>query len=669
MHISKVNIQNFRNFENVTISTSNNLLLVGANATGKSNFIYALRLVLDPGLSRRDRILTADDFFHGDGLLPWRGRVIKVSVEITGFADNQNLRSFLDDYNSGQPGFAIISYIYKPRGNVIPEQSQESDYEFRIYGGNDESNEVTQLFRHMNLRVIDALRNAESELVARRIPLKALLDLYGINGDALQDVIIHLQEANDRIKELSVVQELETDLANRLQNIKEHVHELDPILRLTASSAEDIVRALRILLGRDRLLPINTTSLGLANLLFLALSMLEIEKRESITGPIGESVYEFIVLAIEEPEAHLHTHVQRLLFRDFLKRSPIILSTHSPHIASVAPIDSILMFRKPSLTEGTKISSTSQLKQLLDPTEITDLERYLDVTRAEIVFARAVIFVEGDAEEFTLAPLARLIGYDLDKYGITICNIRGTNFSPYVTLVGPDGLNIPFAILTDGDKYANLRKVAIPQARQAEVITDDEAQVLKTCTPFDLRTELESRSFAYYDGLKRCIQLLDIIQADDSLKTEIVEDYDNLRWADVNQKLQGVGVFVNEWSFEPALIEAGYANEILEVLEECGAGPQIVSTLHRQLSVGYLEEGQVEYWVKQINNVGKGRISQRLSSKLKEISLPGGREVPSYIKASIEYVVQMLQPTTTVTEESESSLTDLGTLVHSDNQE
>lgn len=154
MHISKVNIQNFRNFENVTISTSNNLLLVGANATGKSNFIYALRLVLDPGLSRRDRMLTADDFFRGDELLPWRGRVIKVSVEVTGFADNPNLRSFLDDYNSGQPGFATISYIYKPRGNIIPEQSQESNYEFRIYGGNDESNEVTQLFRHMSLRVI-----------------------------------------------------------------------------------------------------------------------------------------------------------------------------------------------------------------------------------------------------------------------------------------------------------------------------------------------------------------------------------------------------------------------------------------------------------------------------------------------------------------------------------
>jgi len=660
MHISKIDIQNFRNFENVTISTSNNLLLVGANATGKSNFIYALRLVLDPSLSRRDRMLTADDFFRGDGLPPWRGRVIKVSVEITGFADNPNLRSFLDDYNYGQPGFALISYVYKPRGNIIPEHSQESDYEFRIYGGDDESNEVTQLFRHMNIRVIEALRNAESELIARRIPLKSLLDLYGINGDALQGVITHLQEANDHVKELHVVRELESDLAKRIQSIKEHIHELDPVLRLSANSAEDVVRALRILLGQDLLLPINTTSLGLANLLFLALSMLEIEKRESIRGPIGENVYEFIILAIEEPEAHLHPHVQRLLFRNFLKRSPIILSTHSPHIASVAPIDSMVMFRKPNLIEGTKISSTSQLKQLLEPTEMADLERYLDVTRAEIVFARAVIIVEGDAEEFALASLARLIGCDLDKHGITVCNIRGTNFRPYVTLVGPEGLNVPFAILTDGDKYANLQKVAIPQARRAAVITDDEAQQLKTYTPFDLRTELENRNFAYYDGLKRCIELLDIIQENDSLKTEIEEDYNNLQWANVNQKLQRAGIFVNKWSFEPALIEAGYASEILEAIEDCGAGQQIVSELRRQLSAGQLEDTQVEYWIKQINNVGKGRIGQRLSSKLQEISLPGGREVPSYIKASIEYVVQKLQPTTTVIDESESSLTDLG---------
>lgn len=35
--------------------------------------------------------------------------------------------------------------------------------------------------------------------------------------------------------------------------------------------------------------------------------------------------------------------------------------------------------------------------------------------------------------------------------GVTVCSIAGTNFAPYVKLLGPEGLDIPFAILTDFD--------------------------------------------------------------------------------------------------------------------------------------------------------------------------------------------------------------------------
>ena len=98
MRISKIEIDNFRNFSSISVETGQSLLLVGANATGKSNFIYALRLVLDSTLSRRERLLTADDFWRGEDLRPWGGRQIQISVEITDYTDNPNLRSFLDNY-------------------------------------------------------------------------------------------------------------------------------------------------------------------------------------------------------------------------------------------------------------------------------------------------------------------------------------------------------------------------------------------------------------------------------------------------------------------------------------------------------------------------------------------------------------------------------------------
>jgi putative ATP-dependent endonuclease of the OLD family len=401
---------------------------------------------------------------------------------------------------------------------------------------------------------------------------------------------------------------------------------------------------LRILLERELLLPLSSTSLGLANLLFLTLSLLEVEKRETIVRPIVENVYELIILAIEEPEAHLHPHVQRVLFRDFLKRSPLILTTHSPHIASVAPIDSILMFRQQSANQSSTINSTAVLAQVLDKNELSDLSRYLDITRAEILFARGVIFVEGDTEEYTIPAFARLLGINLDKFGITVCNIGGTNFKPYVKFLGIDGLNIPFIILTDGDKYANLKSQAIPYARNENLITDREVQKLRSLSSIELRAELERREIPYYDGLKRCIALIDEMQVDDDYQEKISELYKSRQWQDVVNELHGVGIFINEWSFESSILQSGYAEIVLNVLEECGVGPRVLEQLKQEKSIVHANDELIEYWIKQIENLGKGRVGQRLSTKLFALEHEGNIEasVPENIRLGLSHLLGLL---------------------------
>lgn len=62
----------------------------------------------------------------------------------------------------------------------------------------------------------------------------------------------------------------------------------------------------------------------------------------------------------------------------------------------------------------------------------TGIARYLDATRAELVFARRVLLVEGFAEQVLVPRLAQTIGFDLDKLGISVCAIHGTHFSSYV---------------------------------------------------------------------------------------------------------------------------------------------------------------------------------------------------------------------------------------------
>lgn len=94
--------------------------------------------------------------------------------------------------------------------------------------------------------------------------------------------------------------------------------------------------------------------------------------------------------------------MQRLVYRYFLDAEPAddnnqasnlttILTTHSPHIASVAPIRSVVLLRH----EAGATIATSTANAPLDEWDEEDLQRYIDVTRGELFFARGIIFVEG----------------------------------------------------------------------------------------------------------------------------------------------------------------------------------------------------------------------------------------------------------------------------------
>ena len=79
------------------------------------------------------------------------------------------------------------------------------------------------------------------------------------------------------------------------------------------------------------------------------------------------------------------------------------------------------------------------------------LERYLDVTRAELFFARRVIFVEGAAELMMVNALAKRIGCDLRQHGVSVISVEGLNFDSFLPLFGDTALKIPVAVLTDAD--------------------------------------------------------------------------------------------------------------------------------------------------------------------------------------------------------------------------
>ena len=98
MRVSRVRLINFANFSDVDVETGESIVIVGENKVGKSNFIRGLQLILDPGLSERDRQLGLEHFWDGLGE-DKVGATIEVSVDLT--------------YASGQPILNLVSGLSK----------------------------------------------------------------------------------------------------------------------------------------------------------------------------------------------------------------------------------------------------------------------------------------------------------------------------------------------------------------------------------------------------------------------------------------------------------------------------------------------------------------------------------------------------------------------------
>jgi putative ATP-dependent endonuclease of the OLD family len=127
-----------------------------------------------------------------------------------------------------------------------------------------------------------------------------------------------------------------------------------------------------------------------------------------------------------------------------------ILTTHSTHITAHAPLGSYVVLTQtgtPAIASSVPVDDAE-----LEASEILDLERYLDATRSNLLFARKVMLVEGPAELFLIPALLKQVkGIDLDREGISVIPIYGVHFDVYAKLFSADALPKKCAIITDGD--------------------------------------------------------------------------------------------------------------------------------------------------------------------------------------------------------------------------
>lgn len=576
-YISRVQITNFRNFQNLDVNLAPQAVLVGENKAGKSNFLHALRLILDPTLPDSARQLRDEDFWDGLASPRENSCVIRIAIYIKGFEGNSALLAILSDYLV-EEGVAKLTYIYKPFPSI--SQTGKNVYQFTVYGGDELENTFGYQQRSlMPIQVLPALRDAEGDLYSwSKSPLRPLIESLEIEEQDLAGPTSKIDEATEELLDLDQIKILSETIESRLEEMVGDGHAVPAHLAVAPTNALRILKSLRLYLDGDRQRSISDSSLGICNVIYLCLLSLELERKEKK----GERAITF--LAIEEPEAHLHPHLQRLVFRDFFeKRESVILTTHSPHIVSISPVKSFTILK----IGDNRSSGCSTVNARLTDQEIDDLRRYMDATRGEILFAKGLIFVEGDAELYLVPEIAEKMGHKLDELGITVCSVHGTDFIPYVKLVKEGAMGIPYVIITDADPKEDGTFYCTNRAKK--IIEESAGKA--AATAFDKAVQK--------GGLK-----------------------------DLVRTAATYSIFIGNHTLEVDLCGSGAKDIMVESYSNLGASDTL-----RDRMANAIDEEDYDALLSRIERIGKGRFAQRLASKITV------DQCPDYIKKAIEKIV------------------------------
>lgn len=470
MHIKKLSIEGYRCFsEHFEINFRKGLnVIVGENGAGKTSIINSFRqLFLDTESGSYN--VSSDDFNKPFKEKSIASNSFKIKVEF-------------DDLVNAEP-IAFLQWSDAANNVILNLEVLNKELRGRFkksfWGGNSKSSQFdVELFDKIHCIYLPPLRDAESKLVnGRQSRLSKLLKF--IEAEQLQACKKAEEQhpLEKKFKEFnqSLIEETDSSIKKANELIAEHLLKAvgqnfsqSTHIQFVENEFSKIVENLRLIFfpkitsaESDQFRDLCQNSLGYNNLLYIAsiLAELTLTKEESL----------YRLLLIEEPEAHLHPQLQvRLL--DHLEKVAndenvqVIVTTHSTVLASSVKLDKIIHLTKHDSPTATPLAECG-----LADNNLNFLNRWLDITKSNLLFASGVILVEGIAEQMIIPELAKTVlkGKEINNiedYGVSVINLNGIYFNHfmrlYCNITGvPDvqedqvGLNIPIrcAGITDLD--------------------------------------------------------------------------------------------------------------------------------------------------------------------------------------------------------------------------